>query len=62
MTAGTAVGRVVTIGHPPQYTTLRNAKSAEWLLADREGRRRLPPKYCGQCSGWHLTEPTPDSP
>lgn len=57
MTATTAVGRQITPGHPLSYSTLRNAKSAEWLVATREGRRRLPPAYCQACDGWHLATP-----
>jgi hypothetical protein len=54
MTASRPTGRLVTLGHPLQYTTLRNANNAEWLVATREGRRRQPPVRCGQCDGWHL--------
>ena len=57
MTATTAVGRQITPGHLLSYSTLRNAKSAEWLTAARHGRRCLPPAYCEACNGWHLTPP-----
>jgi hypothetical protein len=55
MTASPAKPRQVTPGHPPSYSTMRNAKAAEWLAATREGRRRLPPTHCETCNGWHLT-------
>lgn len=54
MTASHAVGRPMTLGHPLQYTTLRNARNAEWLAATNEGRRRREPVRCDQCDGWHL--------
>lgn len=57
MTAGTATGRAVTPGHPPAFSTLRNARSAEWLAATRESRPRRDPVRCEAC-GYHLGETT----
>jgi hypothetical protein len=59
VTASHATGRLVTLGHPLAYSTLRNAKGAEWLVAVRESRRRRPPVRCDQCDGWHLADATP---
>jgi hypothetical protein len=56
MTASHATGRLMTLGHPLAYSTLRNARNAEWLVATREGRRRSEPVRCNQCDGWHLAD------
>lgn len=63
MTANPVVGLPLTPGHPLSYSTKRNAESVEYVAATREGRRRKPPTYCGDCPGWHLADavaPTPD--
>jgi hypothetical protein len=54
MTASPAVGRTMTAGHPLSYSTLRNARAAEWLAATNAGRRRADPVRCAECSGYHL--------
>lgn len=57
MTAAPVVGRVVTPGHPRAYSTLRNARAAEFWAATRESRPRREPERCADC-GWHLAEAT----
>lgn len=58
MTASPAVGRTMTPGHPLSYSTLRNARAAEYQAATREGRRRADPVRCAECRGWHLADAT----
>jgi hypothetical protein len=58
VTATPAAGRTMTAGHPPSYSTLRNARAAEWLAATREGRRRTDPDWCDDCRGFHLAGTT----
>ncbi len=57
MTAAPVVGRPITPGHQPSYSTLRNAHAAEWLAATRESRQRREPEHCDRC-GWHLAGAT----
>jgi hypothetical protein len=58
MTASPAVGRTMTAGHPLSYSTLRNARAAEWLAATIAGRRRVEPERCEACRGYHLADAT----
>jgi hypothetical protein len=61
VTAAPVVGRQVTPGHPLSYSTLRNARSAEWLAATRESRQRREPEHCDDCAGWHLAADRTDT-
>lgn len=50
--------RTITPGHPPSWSTRRNARAAEFRVATSENRRRREPEPCDQCRGWHLAETT----